>query len=375
MKEKNREIAKYHSLQVKVEQEPDQDIIEHLKETVIGTPGRLMYRLTGIEKKIGMLGESYFLVLRKLNRLIGTIGFVRRNTYGQALSHKSWYIRYFSIRAPLRTKIHKKENYDDKPSSGDNILKDSVRDYFYEPNRMLGDMPAPNQKTFLYAYIERENIRSKMFSDQMDFEVIRSLTTIFFNRINPKIHPGVQRIKEEEKASMLELLRVFYRGFNMYTEQYLFYENNYYLLKLNDEIVAGVQANPETWEIIKKPGLKGKILFGIIPRIPGISRIFDPQNFRFLAIEGIYYKEGYEKYLLPLFETICALTKTHFAFIWLDTDSQVIRTINKLGHHGALSKFIKRIEANIIIKFINFSEQEKESFRNNPAYLSCFDMT
>lgn len=375
MKEKKREIAKYHSLQAKVEQEPGEDVIDHLRKTVIGTPGRLQYGLTGIEKKIRLLGESYFLVLRKLNRLLGTIGFVLRTTYSQEVSYRSWYIRYFSIRAPLRTKIHKKENYNDKPSSGDNIIKDSIKDYFYEPDRLLGKIPDPNQKTFLYAYIERENVRSKIFSNQMDFKVIRSFTTIFFNRIHPEIHPGVHRIKEEEKTVMLELLRGFYRGFNMYTEQYLFYENSYYLLKVNNVIVAGVQANPETWEIIKKPGLKGKILFNIIPRIQGISRMFDPQNFRFLAIEGIYYKEGYENYLLPLFETICALTKIHFALIWLDTDSHVTRTIDKLGHRGLLSKFIKRVEANIIIKFINFSEEEKESFRKNPAYLSCFDVT
>jgi hypothetical protein len=375
MKVKQREIAKYHKLQVQVEQEPSQDIINHLKNTVIGTPGRLLYRLTGIEKKIKSLGTCYFLVLRKLSRLIGTMGFVRRTTYSKENSYSSWYMRYFSIRAPLRTKIHKKEDYENKLSSGDNIIKDSIKDYFYEPNRLLGKMSDPNQKTFIYAYIERGNIRSKIFSDQFDFQTVRSFTTILFSRVNPKIHPGVQRIKEEEKTDMLKLLRGFYRGFNMYTEQYLFYENNYYLLKLNNEIVSAVQANQEIWEIKKIPGFKGKILLDIMPRIPGVTKIFDPQNFRFAAIEGIYYKEGYESYLIPLFESICALTKTHFALIWLDTDSPLLKTIDKLGYHGLFSKFVKRVEVDIIIKFINFSEAEKESFRNNPAYLSCFDMT
>jgi hypothetical protein len=375
MKEKQKEITKYYSLQVEVEQEPGQDIINHLKNTVIGTPGRLLYRLTGIEKKIRLLGPSYFLVLRKLNRLIGTIGFVFRNTYNQTVSHNSWYIRYFSIRAPLRTRVHKKENYDDKPSTGDNIIKDSIKDYFYEPDRLLGKISDPGQKTFMYAYIERENIRSKLFSDLMEFQTVRNFSTYFFSRISPKIHPGAQRIKEEEKTGMLILLKRFYKGFNMYTEQYIFYEGNYYLLKLNNEIVAAVQANQETWEIIKKPGFKGKLLSDIIPHLPGVSKIFDPKNFRFAAMEGIYYKQGYEKHLLTLFESVCALTNTHFALMWLDTDSPVTRTIDKLGQRGLLSRLIKPVEANIIVKFINFSEEEKESFRNNPAYLSCFDVT
>lgn len=375
MKEKQKEIAKYHKLEVKVEQDPGQDIVDHLENTVIGTPGRLLYRLTGVEKKIRSLGTCYFLVLRKLSRLIGTIGLVPRTTSSQDALHKSWYIRYFSIKAPLRTKIHKKEDYGNKSSPGDNILKDSIKDYFYEPHRMLGKISDKNQKTFIYAYIESDNIRSKIFSDLMDFQTIRNFTTILFSRIKPGIHPEVQRIREEEKPEMLKLLRGFYKGYNMYTEQYLFYENNYYLLKLKNEIVSGIQANPERWEIKKMPGFRGKILFDIIPRIPGIKRIFNPQNFRFAAIEGIYYKEGYEKYLLPLFESVCALTKTRFALIWLDTHSPLIKTIDKLGHHGLPGKFIKRIKANIIIKFINFSEAEKDSFRNNPAYLSCFDMT
>jgi hypothetical protein len=214
-----------------------------------------------------------------------------------------------------------------------------------------------------------------LFSDQMDFQKVRRFSAILFSRLNPKVHPGVQRIKEGEKAGMLNLLGRFYSGYNMYTENYLFYNNNYYLLKHDNEIIAGVQANPETWKIIKKPGFPEGLLFKIAHRIPGMLSFFDPDNFRFAAIEGIYYKKGYEKYLIPLFESVCALTKTHFALTWLDIESQLTMIINKLGHQGFLSKIFKRVEADIIMKFINFSEQEKESFRNNPVYISCFDVT
>jgi hypothetical protein len=380
MKDLRTEIAKYHSLQVKVERDPAQDIIDHLKNTTIGTPGGLLYKLTGVEEKIRLLKTCYFLVLRKSGRLLGTMGFVMRNTYNNNILYSSWHIRYFSIRAPLRTRIHKKKNNHKRISSGDylggdNILRVILKEYFDQPNRLLSKMAASSQKTFIYAYIGRDNIRSMMFSDQMGFEKIRRFSTTLFSRVNPKIHPGVQRIKEEEKPGMLRLLRDFYSDFNMYTDEYLFYNNNYYVLKLGKEIVAAVQANSETWEIVKKPGFPESMFFKIIERIPGILKYFDPRNFRFAAIEGIYYKEGYEKYLLPLIESVCALKKTHVALLYLDTDSQLTKTINKLGHQGFLSKIVKRVEADVIIKFINFSEQEKESFRNNPVYISCFDVT
>jgi hypothetical protein len=372
MKDHKTEIARYHSLQIKVEREPAQDIIDHLKNTTIGTPGRLLYKITGVQEKLRLMDSCYFLVLRKSGRLLGTIGFVLRNTYNNNILYSSWHIRYFSIRAPLRTKIHKKAEYN---ASGDNILKVILKEYFDEPNRLLSKMSGSNQKTFLYAYIERDNIRSMLFSDQMDFQKVRTFSTLLFSRFSPRIHPGVQRIKEEEKQGILGLLRNFYSGYNMYTEQYLFYNNNYFVLKLDNEIVAGVQANPETWEIIKKPGFSEGILFKIIHRLRWMLKYFDPNNFRFAAIEGIYYKEGYEKYLLPLFESVCALTKTHFALIWLDTGSPVAKTINKLGRHGLLSKIIKRVEVYVITKFINFSQEEKKFFSNSPVYISCFDVT
>jgi hypothetical protein len=380
MKDPKTEIARYHNLQIKVERDPAQDIIDHLKNTTIGTPGGLLYKLTGVEEKIRLLDTCYFLVLRKSGRLLGTMGFVLRNTYNKNILYSSWHIRYFSIRAPLRTRIHKKKNNHERASSGDYLGGDSIlrvilKEYFDQPNRLISKFSGQNQKTFLYAYIERDNVRSMLFSDQMDFQKVRRFSTILFSRLNPRVHPAVQRIKEEEKSGMLKLLRNFYSGYNMYTEQHLFYNNNYYLLKLDNEIVAGVQANPETWKIIKKPGFPERILFRIMHSIPGILRFFDPDNFKFAAIEGIYYKKGYEKYLLPLFESLCALTKTHFALMWLDTDSPLTMTINKLGHQGFLSKIIKRVEVDVIIKFINFSEQEKESFRNNPVYISCFDVT
>jgi hypothetical protein len=375
MKDLKTEIARYHSLQVKVERDPGQDIIDHLKNTTIGTPGGLLYKISGIEKKIRILEGCYFLVLRKLGRLLGTMGFVLRSTYNMDKLYRSWHVRYFSIRAPLRTKTHKQKDCRDKTSSGDNILRVIFKDYFDEPGRLLSKMSALSQKTFIYAYIGRDNVRSMMFSDQMDFEKIRRMSTILFSRFNPKIHPGVQRIKEEEKQGMLRLLKNFYSNFNMYTDEYLFYNNNYYVLKIDNEIVAALQANPEAWEIVKKPGFPESMFFKIIEHIPGILKYFDPHNFRFAALEGIYYKKGYEKYLVPLFESVCALTKTHFALTWLDTDGPLTKTINKLGHHGFLSRIIKRVEASVIIKFINFSQEEKSSFRNNPVYISCFDVT
>jgi len=380
MRDHKTEIARYNSLQVKVERDPAQDIIDHLKNTTIGTPGKLLYKLTGVEEKIRLLETCYFLVLRKSGRLLGTMGFVLRNTYNNNILYSSWHIRYFSIRAPLRTRIHKKKSHHKRISSGDylggdNILRVILKEYFDQPNRLISKFSGQNQKTFLYAYIERENVRSMLFSDQMDFKKVRCFSAILFSRLNPRVHPGVQRIKEGEKPGMLSLLRSFYRGYNMYTEKYIFYNNNYYILKVGNEIVAGVQTNPETWEIINKPGFPERILFMIMHRIPGILRFFDPDNFRFAAIEGIYYKKGYEKYLLPLFESVCALTRTHFALAWLDTASPLTMTINKLGHQGFFSKIIKKVEADVIIKFINFSEKEKESFRNNPVYISCFDVT
>jgi hypothetical protein len=207
------------------------------------------------------------------------------------------------------------------------------------------------------------------------FETVGRIYTSYFSRFYPRKDPHVQSLGEKEKELILSRLREFYKDHTFYTEQNIFFDNNYLVWKVNGEIVAGCQANPEVWQLVDYPGLLNKLFLKVLIRLPILSRLFDPGFIKFTAIEGIWYKEGHENCLLSLFESACAYHNLNLAIIWLDERSPVFSTIHHQGNMGIISKIIKPAMGDIRVKFINWEEQDKQYFYDRPAYISCFDMT
>jgi hypothetical protein len=113
----------------------------------------------------------------------------------------------------------------------------------------------------------------------------------------------------------------------------------------------------------------------VLPHIPGIASFYKPNAFQFVAVEGLFFKEGYEDCLIPLIESALAIHGVHFALTWLDTGSQVYSTFRKFRNFGIFSRFISRIPADVKLKVIGWDEKDKNIFYTRPAYLSCIDMT
>jgi hypothetical protein len=107
MKEKS--ISNYHDLHVVIKTQPDESLISYLKKTILGTPGGLRYKHTAQELKLKYAGETYFMLLFKMTRMLGSVGFCLRETFKASVPEKAWYIRYFSIYAPLRSAGRKKQ--------------------------------------------------------------------------------------------------------------------------------------------------------------------------------------------------------------------------------------------------------------------------
>ncbi len=375
MKSGEKKLLQYFNLEVDVTSKPSREILEHLKDYTLGTPGRLRFRQTRIEEKIRNIGTSYFLVLKRFQRIIGTIGFCLRNTKYKSAHYKSWYIRYFSIRAPLRSKIHKAKGKTRDIRTADNIIKTAVEESFINPNYFFTGKDDEAIKSFIYAYIERDNIRSANFGEMVGFEKARKFKTVFFTRLKPKYKHPVYRLIKEEQNLVSQHLREFYKDHTMFCEQNLFIDNNYYVYKIDDEIVAGLQANPESLEIKEIPGLYGIFAKKVVPKIPLFKKIMNFDDFRFSALEAIYYKKGCEKYLFYLIESVLVLQNNHFGLTWQDTGSPVYSILKKSGSLGIMSKFIRSVEADITVRFVNWSEEEKRIIKENPAYISAYDMT
>lgn len=380
-----KEVLKYLKLSVKVEEEPGEEIRNHLKNTLLGTPGKLRYKHTSFDTKLPFLGRIYFLILRKSEKLLGSVAFSLRETRLSGDKMDVWYIRYFSIHAPLRDssyrrkrmkKSEKKKQAAKKKPHGDSLLKNFSQPYFDEPENLLAGNKLENPSSLIYAYVERENLRSWNFTETVGFETVGNIGTTIFSRYNPVKSPNVSVIEESEKAVHLERLRDFYSDYTLFTEQNIYYGDYYMVWKENDEIVAGCQANPEVWELIDYPGSRmNQILMKYGTRLPIVRKIFDPGYQKFMAIEGIWFKEGCEKYLFDIFETACVRHGYFAAVLWLDTKSDLPEKIRSIGKLGIISKLLKPAEGDIRVKFNNYSEADKQVYHDKPAYISCFDMT
>lgn len=82
----------------------------------------------------------------------------------------------------------------------------------------------------------------------------------------------------------------------------------------NGDIIAGVQANRVNWKVRGMPGFLGKYLLSLILWLPFIKRYFN-EDFTFTSLEAIFYKEGFEKELDKLFESVLAINQAHTALL------------------------------------------------------------
>jgi hypothetical protein len=374
MNQNKGKVASFFSLDVEILSEPNQEIRNHLREMVLGTPGKLQYRFHKVDDKLDYLTNCRFLILKKYGRVIGSVCMIRRTGLESESDYSFWYIRYMFIRAPLKPKTyHRKKKKRENPIPS-NLIWNSVMKYLEQPEIMMDESMKLN-RTLLYSYVQKENLRAVNFNNEVGLLPLKKIQTYFFSRIRPVKHESVRQIREEEKSMVREILRHFYKDYILFFEQNLFYKDQYYVCIKNGDIVAGVQANQETWAFLNKPGFSGFILIKVLPWIPLISRYWNPRDFRFNAVEGIFYKEGHEDALITLLESVCAIHRNHIIFYWADPESRISRIISKPEVKGFISRFLPSEEINLCTKFINWQQEEIEDFKRKPLYISCFDST
>ncbi|MGD0584014.1 MAG: hypothetical protein ABR974_13845 [Bacteroidales bacterium] len=372
-----RVVSSYKNLEVRVSDHASDDILYLLDHTIQGSEGGMRYSLQNVSPRIRAYGDRIrFVSLYRNKQITGTIGSCFRVSGQGQLRFPSSYLRYLSIQSvyQLSPGWRRRRAEAARPDK-DDTFKQKVLDIFSRPHLLEINEVKEGDRHIMYAFIESMNERSKNLVTRAGYEYVRSFLTVAFSRFSPKIDPQVSKLQENEKGEMAELLLENYRDYSLFTADYAFYGDRYYVLKVNGEIIAGVSAIPGIHIIYDIPGVWGWVMMKLFPKIPYFRRLFRPGEFRYLVFDAIYCKKGFEGKLATLFESVCAAEGYNTGLTWLDDRSWLYDKLKSGVKMGALNRMLNAKPGLVFIRFVNFDDKEKDPFYEAPAYISGFDFS
>ncbi|MCU0460302.1 MAG: hypothetical protein MUE37_14590 [Bacteroidales bacterium] len=368
-------LLDYKKLEVRKVSKADEDIIELLKSTILGSEGGMRYTMMNTPERIRSYGDRLsFLALYKRNSLKGVIGLCRRITSNRGTKYPSAYLRYLAVQSAFQVERAPGRRQERHSLAADSF-KQKIISLFRNPQQAAGSDENGTGPNIMYAYVESRNERSRNMVNQSGYEYIRSFLTVAFSRFDPKPNPAVTLLAPEEEPAMAALLDEFYSGYCFYTDEFSFHEHKYYVLRHDGEIVAGVGAIPARYRVVNVPGLWGWVMMKLLPRTPLFRRLFQPESFSYVILNAIYCRKGSETLLPDLFEAVCAAEGYHTALTWLDDHSWLYDTLRTNRRMGALNRMLNAKPGLVYALFTGLSPEETEKFYDSPAYISGFDFS
>jgi hypothetical protein len=373
-----RTLLTYHSLTVDVETSPGEELMEHMRQTVMGQPGGLQYHHSNLEEKMKSGDENYFMYLRKSGKMLGSVGFCGKpaNTFG--FEHDSWLIRYFSIKAPIQgvpEKRKRKEDVQDE-NKRSTVLGRFIQPVMAEPEKLRGEEGKENQPSIIFAIIDQSNLRSMNFSSKMGLETVGSMAGFSFSRMKPGRSERIECAGEDEHEAILDQISSFYKDYTLFCTQSIFKNNDYYMIKDGGRMLAGVQIYPLNWKIVDYGSKLANRVMPLLSRISWIGkRIGPPRQINFLAFDALYCEPGYENVLYELLEGVLERTGNYIGMLMMDLESDLYPIFREHKKLGPMNKIMGTFYADVRMRFIHIPEKVKQRFYTHPTYIPTYDMS
>jgi len=370
-----RTLLRYHDLSVEVESTPGKELMEHMNQTIMGQTGGFRYRHTDLEDRMKAGDENYFMYLRKSGKMLGSVGFCGKPTETDGFAHDSWLIRYFSIKAPMRTVPKKRRTgeelkVEDKRTT---VLGRFIQPIFADPTQLREGESRKDMPSIIFATIDQTNLRSMNFSAEMGLETIGKFAAFSFSRMIPGRSNRIEPVKETERGVVLDQIREYYKGYTLFFPDAIFKNNDYYVIKKEGRMVAGLQIYRVAWKIVDMGNRMANISGQLITRIPWFRKRFSGDELRFLAFDAIYCEPGCEPILYELMEGILERTGYYFAMMMMDTESDLYRQLSKHKKWGVLNKIVGTAIAEIRVRFFNIPDDIRQKFYERPTYIPTYD--
>jgi len=370
MNSENVVIFERGSFQLGVTKKLDPVVLEMLRDMTVGSTGA-QYLHKDIDERMKQLQNKYFMYLNQSDHIKATVTTALRVIEEDFGGANAYYIRYFMFNEKLQASKEKRGRHG-KPG----LIKSLLQKYFAESPAVHGlsfdeDVKLPS---FYYAFFDAENYRSTELSQILGLSPVGEFDTFTFTRLHPQRSSKVERLEKVHYESMRAKLKDQYKSFSVYTDQFLFMKENYFVWRENGEIVAGVQANPCEWELKHMSGFTGVFMLHILPHTPGLKQYINPKKFKFITLDYIYVKPGHEEKLQRLFTTMLNEFNVTFSIFWQDVKSPLHSLMEGMDM-GLLSNFSKVPTGKIMMTLSGVSEKQKEAIIQKPVFTCGFDMS
>jgi len=363
------------AIELKLENKANEDIRALLNQTILGTPGGIQYKLSNINDKIDTLENTQFLCLNLRGRTIGTIALSRR-----IFEHNNFhplatdYIRYLSIKGLMRDENNHKSKRQNT-SRKNNRTKALVSSFFEDSSKIKGDSIPSSSDYIMYAFVDSHNERSANLVESNGFKPYRKFKTTAYNNFSCKKQTEVRRLADSNyKEQVREYLYNEYSEHSLYHPDLINLKEDYWILEEDGQLIAGIKVRPTTWKILNLPGIYGKFLLNYLPKISFFKRHMNPDEFRFLACEGIIVRDGHEQKLTKLIEGVCYEYKTSIAMFWFDTKSPLLQRLSKIKKMGILKRVLNFKPASLYVRSEKISSKTEQLLKERPTYISAYDI-
>lgn len=230
----------------------------------------------------------------------------------------------------------------------------------------------PDEAVF-YASVEGKNFRSSNMLTKLGYDEMATIGTLGYSRVFPKKDPRFSHVTSDFKQQVGDMIREYGRTHSLYHDDYIFEKENYFVLHENGEVIAGCQVHPATWVVKNLPGKFGNLLLKVVPYIPLLRSMVNPNKFEFISFEGLICKTGREQELIKLFVSVMHHFEVKVGLLWLDVKDDLFTKLSALGGHGLMKYFADDTSVKIHAIPAKVSAQTLEHMRSHPIYISSFD--
>lgn len=336
---------------IRRQDELSREMVNLAAATVWGSGGT-RYRVCDIEAKLNRITNPEFVTLHVGDRLAGFYALLGKQVTIEQTRFNAYYRTFLTLAPACRGRGYGA------------LMAEQAKRHFSKK------LDGPG---LLYGYVEADNLASLNSLKRAGYESVASFLSTVFSRWRPQVDHRCRGLGRTEHAEMTARLTSLYEDHVLLDFDQSLEPDAYWVLESGGSIVAGVQVETCHWRILSLPGISGALLVHVASRAPGLRRLFDARNCRFLKLGNLYAAPGEEAFLFPLMDSVLAMSNLNSAVIFHDPRSAVFARIRESGRFGILNSGIDAT-VHVMAAIPGLTLQQQQALRNKPVLISPMDV-